>query len=213
MRNFTTKLVVALASLMLAVSAMASDVTVNLNPDLNQYATYTYTGSDGNQHQEYVAPYAATVTIDGVQQQGFLACFDINKPTYVGQDYAGTLVTPTTTADFEASWLLDQLVGTTWQTDPSYLGPISLAIWQVEFDPATGEMATDPAAQPWVDAAAAAVAGGYVPDKLMFLPDDTSSQRFGVITLNAPVPEPGTLAMFGSGIVGLAGVLRRKFKV
>lgn len=28
-----------------------------------------------------------------------------------------------------------------------------------------------------------------------------------------PVPEPGTLAMFGSGLIGIAGVLRRKFNL
>jgi len=28
-----------------------------------------------------------------------------------------------------------------------------------------------------------------------------------------PVPEPGTLALFGSGLIGMAGVLRRKFNL
>jgi hypothetical protein len=32
----------------------------------------------------------------------------------------------------------------------------------------------------------------------------------GDITFQTPAPEPGTLAMVGSGILGLAGVLRRK---
>ncbi len=32
-------------------------------------------------------------------------------------------------------------------------------------------------------------------------------------TFSPSVPEPGTLVMFGSGVIGLAGLLRRKFNV
>jgi hypothetical protein len=39
---------------------------------------------------------------------------------------------------------------------------------------------------------------------------DTASLGQGGITFQTPVPEPGTLAMFGGGIIGLAGVIRRK---
>lgn len=39
---------------------------------------------------------------------------------------------------------------------------------------------------------------------------DTSILGGGSITYQTPVPEPGTMALLGSGILGLAGVLRRK---
>jgi hypothetical protein len=35
----------------------------------------------------------------------------------------------------------------------------------------------------------------------------------GVVTGSITTPEPGTLVMFGTGIVGIAGIMRRKFLV
>jgi len=35
----------------------------------------------------------------------------------------------------------------------------------------------------------------------------------GSATPTPGTPEPGTLVMFGSGVIGLAGLLRRKFNV
>lgn len=42
---------------------------------------------------------------------------------------------------------------------------------------------------------------------------DTTSLGQGGITFQTPVPEPGTLAMIGSGMIGLATVLRRKISL
>jgi hypothetical protein len=39
---------------------------------------------------------------------------------------------------------------------------------------------------------------------------DSATLGGGSITYQTPVPEPGTLALFGSGLVGLAGLIRRK---
>jgi hypothetical protein len=40
-------------------------------------------------------------------------------------------------------------------------------------------------------------------------------EQFGniVVTEVAPVPEPGTLALFGTGVLGLAGVIRRRLAI
>jgi hypothetical protein len=38
----------------------------------------------------------------------------------------------------------------------------------------------------------------------------TGEVAAGTVTIETPVPEPGTLALLGSGVLGLAGVLRRK---
>jgi PEP-CTERM motif len=41
---------------------------------------------------------------------------------------------------------------------------------------------------------------------------DSAALGGGSITYQTPVPEPGALALLGSGVLGLAGVLRRKLK-
>ena len=181
-----------------------------------------------------VAPYTSTTTIGGNTVDSSVICLDINNPTNVGTFYSGTFYTAQTisampgqaslTINDEVSWLADQLAGISANNpaNASLGGPISLAIWQLEFPTSTnsegGTYPIDPAAQIWITDAANAVAGGYQPDSVFFIPDDTTSQRFVEIslteqpgTLGLVTPEPGTLCMMGTGLLGLAGLLRRKF--
>jgi hypothetical protein len=96
-----------------------------------------------------------------------------------------------------------------------------LAIWQIEFSSSNnyegGIMPIDPAAQIWISEAESAVANGYQPDSVFFIPDDSSAQRFVEIsetsdpgTLGILAPEPGSLELMGTGLLGLACLLRRK---
>jgi hypothetical protein len=184
---------------------------------------YTFTATNGNTYTEPVAPYASTTTIGGNTVSSSIICLDINNPTDVGEFYSGTFGSAVTLADDESSWLADQLSGTSSEVSlASYTGPISLAIWQIEFPSSNnyegGIMPIDPAAQIWISEAEAAVANGYQPDSVFFIPDDSSAQRFVEIsetfdpgTLGILAPEPGTLELMGTGLLGLACILRRKF--
>jgi hypothetical protein len=191
----------ALLALLCTANVYAGNVTVVLDGNFPaDYAFYTYTDVHGNvQSNIPISPYPAT--LNGAN--AYLACLDFFHHTIVGTPVSGHLITATTTADKEASYLMDFMVGKTPKSPISYIGPLALAIWEVE----DASVPADPAAAAWVAAAQAAVAGGYQPDHLIFIPDDSSQQRFGVLT-----PEPSTLALLGSGILGLAGVLRRKYK-
>jgi hypothetical protein len=223
MKSFVVRtLGLALLGLALASSAFADGIT--LSGDFpGGYISYTFldNGVVGDSVLEYVSPYTATSTIDGVTIASQFGCLDINNPTDVGTFYSGTFGFAVTTADDEVSWLADQLAGTTPNNPSPNTGAISMAIWEIEFPSSTdsegGGMPIDPAAQIWIDDAAYAVLeGGYKPDSVFFTPDDPGSQRFVEISLTSDpgtldlIPEPGTLGMMGAGLLGLALMLRRR---
>ena len=219
------------ASTAFADGIMLDDTFPNNFP--NGYLFYTFTSTlemttTGDQvaispttYTEPVSPYPATSTIYKHTFPSQFACEDINNPTNVGTFYSGTFGFAKTTADDEVSWLADQLAGTNPNRPSPYTGAISMAIWQLEFPSSNdwdgGPMPTDPAAQIWITGAENAVANGYQPDSVFFTPDNSSAQRFVEISLTSKpgtlkilAPEPGSLVLMGTGLLGLAFMLRRK---
>jgi hypothetical protein len=214
----------ALLGLAFASTAFADGITLSGDYP-NGYIWYTFTATNGSVYTEPVSPYTATSTINGVTTPSEFACLDINNPTNVGTFYTGNFGFAVNTVDDEVSWLADQLAGTTPDNPLSYTGAISMAIWQLEFPSSTdsegGSMPIDPAAQTWITQATAAVSGGYQPDSVFFTPTNSNSQRFVEISLTSipgttgllpKTPEPGTLALMGTGFLGLVGLVRRKIR-
>src|SRR5208283_176034 len=218
--------VLSLLTLALALMglARAGNITIVLDPNFpGAYKTYSYTVS-GTTYNEYTSPYMASISggIYGQDSLLYVACFDINIDTYVGQAYTGSLVLPgNNQVQDEVSWLMAQLSNLGGYNAPvSTSGPISMAIWQLELASSLNPtpFVEDPAAQHWITAAQNTVTSGawteadadmypyWVPDS------NESAQRFGieeVYLFNGNAPEPGTFGLIGASLVGL-GLLFRK---
>ena len=223
----------ALGSVLLGLAFASAAFADSIEIPPSSFLWYAFTDAGGNAYNLPVAPYPSTATIDGnVVPSLYLICLDINNPTRVGPTYTGTFYTAETISEVngqaslfineEVSWLADQLAGYSENGPASYNGPISLAIWQLEFPTSTNfeqkPDPIDPAAQIWISKANTAVTNGYQPDSAFFIPDDSTSQRFVAISVTStpgtldllPAPEPGTMGMTGAGLLGLAWMLRRR---
>ena len=229
MKFFVRALGPVLLGLAFASPAFADSIQI----PSSSFLWYSFTDAGGNAYNLPVAPYPSTATINGNAVPSiYLICLDINNPTSVGATYTGTFYTTETISEVngqaslfinaEVSWLADRLAGHSESGPVSYNGPISLAIWQLEFPTSTNSEQKpdpiDPAAQIWISEAYTAVMNGYQPDSAFFIPDDSTSQRFVAISVTStpgtlelvPAPEPGTMGMTGAGLLGLAWMLRRR---
>jgi PEP-CTERM motif len=235
MKFFVRTIGPALLGLAFASAAFADGIELTA-PYPGGYLWYQFTDEGNNAYNLPVAPYTSTTTIGGDTVSSYLICLDINNPTNVNTFYSGTFYTAETISEVPGqasldtnkavSWLADNLAGIT-PNDPAHAanaGPISLAIWQIEFATSNnhegGADPIDPAAAAWITEATDAVNAGYQPDSVFFIPVDTTSQRFVAISETStpgtlgllPAPEPGTIGMMGTGLLGLAGLLRRKLQ-
>ncbi len=204
MNHFVSRaLGLAVLGLLFTTSMFAGSVDLVITQ--SSFATY----GPGN---EPIGPYQGTLN----GNPNLFSCLDEFKTTDIGVMYPGTLGLATTVEEKEAVWLTDQEIdllamGKTPYTDLSQFGDLNFAVWHI-IDPLNVDLSTLPGAQADVTAAQNFLAANpnWVPNHEIFTPDDQNSQSFAVV--GSTVPEPGTLALLGSGMLGLGGILRRKLR-
>lgn len=121
-----------------------------------------------------------------------------------------------TVTDITANWSFQDFLGNgNTETWFAYINGVAVAQSTLPDDSYNGDILTVTGSVTF--AGIAPVAGGYQVSLVLqnTVPDGGGSVAWldgGITGLSypAPVPEPGTLMLFGSGAIGLAGLLRRK---
>ena len=170
-----------------------------------------FTGLPTGNNYWGVASYPYNISVDGGANQ-WMMCIGYYEHIEGWETWqanvvsVGSLDPATYPLDYQAAFLYEMAVG-----DQGADSNINAAIWNL-FE---GAPSLTPEAAALVALAQSQIfTAGEFGNVLLYsaIPGTESGNLGTAQDFLASTPEPGTLMMFGSGMIGLAGVLRRKFR-
>jgi Tfp pilus assembly protein PilV len=196
--------------------ALLSFSPLKANADtIGSTVTLQLTGVQGASYgNDYVYPYY--LSVNGASPSFSMMCISYDNDIYFGESWTATITAVSGQLQEEAVWLFNDANAAIAAGNTAKQIADQWAAW--ELFSTNAQNATAPAGAATQLALAEAAYGSeptsFYSDFVIYVPV-AGSQPSGApvpqeLIGNAPAPEPGTLVLLGTGILGLAGFLYRK---